>query len=388
MGYHNPNEIPERGDSSPTEDKIWDYLSNKVSSLPATFQIHRADWKEGRTYGQMHNKFLLVSHHKAPDGMMQVTSQTLTTPFSMRQITEYTHSTYVTSQNVDEFGSDSGSANTDLHLKSYVQNGVLVRGNEGLYNQYVKYFGALWNHTLPPAEVDGEEDANTADACTVTTCTRGYREKMQELHGDPDEPLNYEDGDVQAFFYPLPNVDHIWDTDYNAVAKYVNYMVGDSTNNMRYFKLNMYHFKSGVFLQHLLTALREVPLNKLHARIVYTTDSTDATLQGIRDLPPQGGSLAVRYHGGQDQLTHPYKSGEIRDWSPGSNKKSHTKNYCLYYNRNGSPEWVTITGSSNGKTDAYNRKANNQLVVIEREKFNGGNPPVYDAHKQAFYKSF
>jgi len=386
--FHNPDGVTARGASSAAEHKIWDYLTTRVSSLPPTFQIHRADWKDGGTYGQMHNKFLLVSHHRTPNDMLQVHPRTDTAPFSMTQINRYTHSTYVTSQNVDAYGSDSGSKNTDLHLKDYVQTGVLVRGNEGLYSQYVKYFQAIWNHTLPAGEVKGEEDADTVAPCTVETCTRGFRQKMRQLHEDPHHPINYDGGDVQAFFYPLPDQHRIWDPEHNAVAKYVDRMAGATAGSMRYFKMNMYHWKNGAFLKGLLVALRNVPPDELHARIVYTKDSTDSTLQQVRDLPPQGGNLGVHFHDGGKQLTHPKKSGKIRPWNPGKNKKTHAKAYNLYYQRDGVEEWVTITGSTNGKDDAYNRKANSQIVFVERLRDDGKNPPIYAAHKVALYKAY
>merc|ERR1719401_653315 len=385
--FHNPDGIPARGDPSATEHKIWDYLTEKVSSLPPTFQIHRADWKDGTSHGQMHNKFLLVSHHKTPNGMLQVTPQTSDTPFSVTQISRYTHSVYVTTQNVNMYGNDSGSENTDLHLGDYVETGVLVRGNEGLYDHYVQYFEAIWDHTLPAGDVDGEEDAAAAAPCTVATCARGFRERMRELHEDPAGPLNYDGRDVQAFFYPLPDRDRLWDAEHNAVARYVDRLAGDATDGTRYLKLNVYHLKGGAFLRALLEALSEAPLDKLHVRVVYTRDNSHSVLEEVRDLPLLGGNLAFRSHSGE-QVTHPYRSGEIRNWSPESNKKTHAKNYNLYYKRNGRAEWVTITGSANGKDNAYNSKANNQLVLVEREKVDGGNPPVYEAHKVAFYKAY
>lgn len=379
--FHNPDGIPARGSSDEPDSKIWDYLTTDVSSLPSTFQIHRADWKSGTTSGQMHNKFLLVSHHKTPNYMIQDNSF----------ITRFTHSTYVTTQNVDYYGSDTGSSNTDLHLDDYVQTGVLVRNDEDLYNHYVKYFETIWEHTLPASLVVREEDALLPSACiTETTCTRGFRERMRELHENVDDPINYDGGDIQAFFYPLPNLNNIWDTDFNAVAKFVDDMDSDTSSSMRYFKMNMYHFKDGEFVTGLLGGLRKVPYNRLHARVVYTKDSsTYGTMERVRANPPNGGDLSIRFHGDEKQMTHPYLSGQIRSWSPGSNKKSHAKNYQLYYQGSEGTEWVTITGSTNGKDDAYNRKANNQIVFVERERqADGTNPPIYEAHKVALYKSY
>ena len=96
-----------------------------------------------------------------------------------------------------------------------------------------------------------------------------------------------------------------------------------------------------------------------------------------------------RYYDGKKE----HRNGEpAKTWSIGSNKKTHTKNYLFsFYNMDTNrSEYVTITGSTNGKDDAYNSKANNQLVIVEtlEDGVGGALPPIYDEHKALFYKSF
>ena len=90
-----------------------------------------------------------------------------------------------------------------------------------------------------------------------------------------------------------------------------------------------------------------------------------------------------------------HRNGDpAKRWLPGSNKKTHTKNYLFsYYNMDTHrSEYVTITGSTNGKDDAYTSKANNQLLIVETRDGAAEDPnalpPIYDTHKLLFYKSF
>ena len=388
--YHNP-------EMSLLEDTIWDYLTNVVSMLPddGTFQIHRADWKKGTTSGQMHNKFLLVSHMSAP---------TLDAPVTY-------DSTFVTTSNVDYFGDDEFESNcpsrSDVSSKhDYVQSGIVVRDDGQLFKNYRAYFDIVWKHTVEPGDID--QDHNDRHD--------GYKEEMKSQGTD----LNYisDDGKIQAFFYPV--VDEIWDPSGNAVAKYVETAKQDNVSSVCYIKINMYHLKSGTFVDELIKNMNQIPSN-LHVRVVYKKDSSpaadDKRLGGYGDgycndekadtrfgmgtideviTHPVAGDAVFRYYDCEKSLTSALGSESLQHWDRNNNKKFHTKNYLFVLHNEVSrdvwrKEYVTITGSTNGKDDAYESKANNQLVIVEtdNDKLNGAAvPPVYEAHKAIFYEAY
>ena len=85
-----------------------------------------------------------------------------------------------------------------------------------------------------------------------------------------------------------------------------------------------------------------------------------------------------------------YSDSKGKEYSlSGCPRKTHTKNYLFSYNNtDGYQLWVTVTGSTNGKDDAYNSKANNQLVIVEDEGVLDNLPPIYQSHKDLFYSTF
>jgi len=370
----------------------------------------------------------------------------------VNSVAAYTYSTFVATANVDEWGDDDGK-DGDFSKESYVQTGVLVRDDQRLYDAYRSYFDVLWHHTLPASEVNGEEPstcretcenddagfdaymkenhradqsyvcagnwANWCDhgklveikthcpvmcrACNDVLCTRGFRANMTALQSDPATALNYHDDDtgLQAFFYPVPNPDLIWDASFNAVAKHVELMKLDDVSATRYFKLNMYHLKGGIFVEKLIDMLGDMSQD-LHVRVVYKKDSSEGAVQGfcsgdkgwgtfdrvLANVFP--GDTGLRYYDCEEQIIGSTSSGTVSHWTPGSNKPTHAKNYNLVYHNKDTArtEYVTITGSTNGKDDAYNSKANNQLVIVETSTDDGSNPPIYQAHKVSLYKAY
>ena len=343
--YHNPG----------TGDKIWPYLSG-LSNRPANFKVHRADWPKGDTSGQMHNKFMLVSHIQREDGSTA------------------RHSTFVGTANVDYFGKDDGKSNSFSKLK-YLQSAILVRENRGLFDAYKRYHDVLLRHTVTPDRVDTSGSASGAGA----TRQRAF---WTEMRGNN---INWVSGDgkMQAFFYPVPNPNQLWDVRTNAVAKFVDRMAADPTTNTRYVKINMYHMKYGTgIVKPLIDTLAGIPVSKRHIRIVYKKDSSGETESKLRAAGFQAGSKSSG--GGDFQFND--SSGKFSDY------KTHAKNYqFVYYNAQPAREYVTITGSANCKDDAYETKANSQLVIVETGSdipSGQSSPPVYAAYKAGFYKAF
>lgn len=344
--YHNPQELV----AKKPFDTIGEYLRTRPSDGPwngggipnsdsddRNFRIHRANWYKGETSGQMHNKFMLASHmlDLEDDAGGPVT----------------TNATFVATANVDSLKDDS--------KKKYAQSGVLVAEEPGLFAAYREYFQVVWDHTLAPEDVTREEDGGSS------SLWKQYRAFMTS----DERPANYasEDGTLQAFFYPVPG-DEIWDVTDNAVARHVHAMESDAASGKRYMKFDMYHLKGGYFVQHLAQHLHE--MSNLHLRGYYQKDSKHGTTK----------STSLTF---QEAHAGDY---DVRYGPEGCSRKTHAKNYLLYYrNADEEPRWVTITGSTNGKDDAYNSKANNQLAVVEEK---GGSKNIYQAHKDLFYGTF
>ena len=132
----------------------------------------------------------------------------------------------------------------------------------------------------------------------------------------------------------------------------------------------------------LVETLADIPVSKRHIRIVYTKDSSGKTKSTLQTAGFKSGSESSG--GGDFQFNS--KAGKF------SNYKTHAKNYqFVYHNAQSATEYVSITGSANCKDDAYQTKANNQLVIVETISDippGGSNPPVYAAYKEGFYVAF
>lgn len=360
--YQNPYD--QDSDEMYGADTLWDYV--KELHRPANFHIRRADWAGGNYKGQSHNKFMLASHALDAEG-------------------DWARSvTFVTTANVDD---------PDSSLKDYVQSGVLAKRTgrsskaDGLFEAYSRYFDVVFEHSVVPDQV---------------AAAGSYQRRYDFWEEMEDHDLNWAsaDGTLEAYFYPLPsarprvagNVNtgcadsvftasgahSVWNVAENAVAKYVTEAANDNGANTKYVKVNMYHLKSqgtGSFVDELARVLRNI--SPLHLRGVYKKDS------GCNTRALISGSAAQH----SISVNGPYNSCGADDWNDAH--FTHTKNYnVVYKNAQGETEYVTITGSTNGKSDGYMCKANNQLVVKERAWPSGGNPPVYAAHKGIFYRAF
>lgn len=358
--YHNPEELV---DNDEPVDTIGEYLSSCFSDGPwndrgmrndnrRNFHIHRANWHNGRTTGQMHNKFLLASHML---GMDDDADGRVTT-----------NSILVGTANLDSF-------NRYPNKRYYAQSAILTVEEPGLFNAYQNYFQVLWDYTLASEEVEGEED------CSGPCLFEEFRDFMRS----DKRPLNYISGDgkIQAFFYPLPS-NEIWDIANNAVSKFVHAMTNENLRQ-RYMKIDMYHLKGGYFVQSLANHTKNMTL---HLRGFYQKDTkhdtTYSTLLNFQDI--HDGDYDIRY--GNGQVGYSDSEGEEYALSDCS-RKTHTKNYLFsYHNTDGIKLYVTVTGSTNGKDDAYNSKANNQLVVVEDKQ--KSETPIYLSHKDLFYGTF
>ena len=352
--YQNPEELKD-GQSG---DAVGDYLracppdgpwnggGSSSDDAGRTLRVHRANWRDGTYAGQMHNTFLLASHMLA-DGRVA------------------TNATLVATANVHH-----------PQERNWTESAVLVVDEPGLFAAYRNYFQVLWDHTLAPEDVEGEED------CGAGSClSEEFRERMRS----DERPRNYvsDDGKVQAFFYPLPGYE-IWDVAHNAVAKHVHAMKHDNPRR-RYMKFDMYHLRGGYFVRRLVDDIKDMDV---HLRGYYQKDSrhdsSSSSFLNFQDV--HDGDWSVRF--GNEQVG--YSDNQNATYRlPDCARATHSKNYLFSYpNATDERRYVTITGSTNGMDDAYNSKANNQLVVVEEELPSGELPPIYLSHKNLFYGTF
>jgi len=118
-------------------DEIYKYLLIHTSFLKelganqgnGTLQVRRAFWSSNPCDpGQMHNKFMVVSHYKGDSE-------------------DYLNTTYTSTSNC-----------TDLHGGGKgVQSGIVVNGNEGLYKSYRKYFDLIWENCVAIEDLEINE---------------------------------------------------------------------------------------------------------------------------------------------------------------------------------------------------------------------------------------
>ena len=120
-------------------DEIYKYLLIHTSFLKdlganqgnGTLQVRRAFWNVNPCDpGQMHNKFMVVSHYKGDSGD-----------------DDYLNTTYTSTSNcTNSHGGGKG-----------VQSGVMVNGNEGLYKSYRKYFDLIWENCVAIEDLEINE---------------------------------------------------------------------------------------------------------------------------------------------------------------------------------------------------------------------------------------
>ena len=255
------------------------------------FSYKKISWIEGTTYGQQHNKFLLINYHSG-------------------NVADYSNSVYISTANVDphnNYGRPTG--------REWVQSGILISGNSGLYAAYEHYFEKFWN--------------NNTNRSAFWNAVRYEGE-----YNHQSESLNYTDDVFSAYFFPIPITfyESSWDTIYNPVAKLIN-----GIKNREYesnLKINMYHLKTDTFGLRLYNELKMI--NNINIESAIHKDSKN----GAKNLFIQFGELY---------------------WAA----PTHAKNYTISENIPGSKVYYSITGSTNAKWDAYCSKSNNQLVIKE-----------------------
>ncbi len=319
--YHNPvkaddnKESPEYGIAAYLEkfkdDKtVREYLS-----------VYRANWPHGATSGQMHNKFLLVNVYagdqKDTEGRNRLHEENV----------------YVATANVDPH---RGSA----PKHRWVQSGVLVSNNRGLYRAYRNYFDMITANTNA---IWLKKPASGKDL------QRSFHRTVRNAH--KNNRLNYDDGVFRACFFPLPTKNS-WDPAYNPVAGLTDMLIRRESPK-KYLKINMYHLKFDKFGEKFFNALGRVK-----------------GFMNIKAAVKKGKNTEKHFK----RLDHRLKF----------NAPTHAKNYTFAFSGKDSGEYFTVTGSTNAKWDAYCSKANNQLVIKETTRAH----PVYSEFKKIFQAAY
>ena len=275
-------------------EHVSDYLSYK-----------KVSWVEGSSYGQHHNKYLLINY------------QPQTGPAMLNEV-------YIASANVDRHDNNGIPIGHE-----WVQSGILLSGNKGLYDAYLRYFEKIWE--------------NTSDRTSFWNAVR-YEGEYNHQNAN----LNYHDEVFAAYFFPIPSEFNVsaWDTLYNPVAMVVNDM-----KNHGYEKemtINMYHLKTDTFGRRLYDELKG--LDNISIKSSIHRDSNNLAQVLFRDL------------------------GELTWAAP-----THAKNYTFIEHLPGGNVYSTITGSTHGKWDAYCSKSNNQLHIQETTE-----PYIHDVFVDIF----
>ncbi len=314
--YHNPD-----------DDEIGPYLDDMVAShdVPeGCLSYVRASWPEGSTRGQMHNKFLLASHIEADEDDPNA--------LEADGYRYYTNCAYITTANVDHFDSGKGDWYRPVSTHRMSQAATTVYGHCALYAAYVRYFGIV---------------------CANATDQTDFWSAMTEAHNNGT--LNYlpscASDPCEAYFFPIPErQENAWDTTFNPLAKYVEAL---NTDGNRYFKMNVYHFKSdpfGLCLKDQLQTLHDG--GSVNIKSAFNKNSLES---GDNNFPEFDGQV--------------YPAA------------THAKCYMFAMSETG--HYYCIIGSSNAKADAFNSKANNLLVF--RELAGDGSHVLYDFFKEPIW---
>ena len=302
--YHNPAD--DRGINNYLSVYMDDFCFESESEYVRDyFDYKKVYWVEGTSYGQHHNKFLLINYHSG-------------------NVTDYSNSVYISTANVDphdDYGRPTG--------REWVQSGILISGNSGLYGAYEHYFEKIWN--------------NNTDRSAFWNAVR-----HEGVYNHRSGSLNYTDDVFCIYFFPIPITfcDSSWDTLYNPVAKIVNGIIDDEYESK--LTINMYHLKTDTFGLRLYHELKTV--KNIDIKSAIHTDSRNQARNLFSEL------------------------GELHWAAP-----THAKNYTIYKNTPESKVYYSITGSTNAKWDAYCSKSNNQLVIKEVD-----NPYIYDIFVEIF----
>ncbi len=344
--YHNPSELDDVEDPS---EGIRSYLIDAfyedcrvrptcdVSIGEGALHVHRVNWPNGKTTGQHHNKFMLVSKLGPEDR----------------------NNVYISTANADGHTNFVPSPN-------YVQSAVLIGEHPELYTAYRNYFEKVWAHSNDIWNIDSYPPNNGQEMHD------GFLASVRDSSSQPnhsDGTLNYSDSRFQAYFYPLPreNCDgpggssDAWSLTHNPVAMLVERLDEHSEQN-RYLKINMYHLKSDRFG------------NELHASIKEAFDRSTVYHLDIK--------AAIR----KDSAGATFAN--FSEWGLEWMAPTHAKNYNFAFTAE--QEFFVITGSTNAKWDAYCSKANTQLLIREHDVIENGEVlhPIYDRFREIFLYAY
>lgn len=290
------------GESSVPLSELTDYFDNETS---ANFEYKVCNWATGN----MHNKFLLVSRTRTASGG------------------EYHSIVYNTSANVDEW-KEWGPKSS----KNWQQTGVLLYQNSGVYNAFKTYFDdALWPHV---------EDLSSD----------GFRATMDSLH-HTGSGINYaEDADgISAYFYPVDPAD-FWDTTLNPVAGLFDRINNDGAVTEPFVKMDMYEvlFHNASYIQ-----FGERYMDDLVAMAnVHNIDLSDTSVANAR--------LVVNTDDDDGNDYAPIASNRLSLGQP-----THCKNYMFSFKVNGTVNYYSLGGATNGVHNSFARSANSIIMIRE-----------------------
>ena len=320
--YHNP-------DDNGADDEIGKYLKeqlegNTVASANLTYR--KVSWPAGDTTGQQHNKFMTLSHIKADSDDGDALTSANGTPY-------YRNAVYVSTANVDKFGTEEDDWYKPDSSHRMFQNGATIYGHSALYQRYNTYFGLVCENY--------NNQTNFWNAVTASHCAK----ELNWIPTDANDPC-------EAYFFPIPNrIANAWDAEFNPLVKYVNKLI-ESSNG--YLKINVYHLKTDAFGDKLIDILNDANLDNLNIKSVFKKNSAG-----------DGKAVFPKYNG------------------QNFGASTHAKNYMFALSD--IRQYYSMIGSANAKADAFNSKANNILVFCERPA-KGRAHPVYDVFKQPMFE--
>ena len=254
-----------------------------------------------------------------------------------------TTSHYLNNDEIIENSVYVSTSNMDNHT-SLGNTGVVINNHQELYNAYNNYFNIMWRNS------------NNVNS---------FRDEMLYYHNQ--NSLNYEDDYFEAFFYPVPNINNdAWNTQSNVIAKTISNLDIDTKN---WIKINMWHFKGDQFGKKLIDELNK--LSNASIKIVYCKDTNNT-------IHTYSNSM-IREHGRNENKNQTGNTSGIKKINHTSGfGGSHAKNIIFKTIIQNQPTYYIITGSTNLKSSAFKRKANNQLLLKPSSS------KLYDLFKDVF----
>ena len=321
--YHNPGD----------EKGIAEYLGETLGEGRDNLELRRVNWPDGTGTGQQHNKFMLISHGEHGDS-------------------DASPSVYVTTANPN--------------FKRWGNTGIRIDNHRALYDAYLRYFEKMFD------SADKYEDAAMNQRSFWMQVREGRDSEQTDSspyveYSHASGNLNYDDGTFAAYFYPMPDdtPSDCWVPESNPVSATIDDLIRNDQTSKR-LMINMFHwrYRAGDFSETLLRKVGEVILDAITLRIVVTRDKGGLLRRGLEKL----------FVGRRNGADHGYA------WAG----RSHAKDYIVQMGEGSDSRHVVITGSANAKSDAFNSKANNQLVVRE----SGECAPVAEVYRQAFAEAY